>query len=161
MIGKIKPKSTSRHGPKPNSRAISRRCRDRPTFGGRERANQPSLVWIDDPISIRASLDDRTMSDTDAPAMSAPEPVAAPAPAPAAPVFDNAKVDELKLQATDKVQELYKKGKDKLDQVKNCQPLRSRASRPIPRVKMPSSSLTTSPPRPLLAVRPLRRQPQG
>lgn len=53
--------------------------------------------------------------------MSAPEPVAAPAPAPAAPVsaapvFDNAKVDELKLQATDKVQELYKKGKDKLDQ---------------------------------------------
>ena len=52
------------------------------------------------------------MSDTDAPAMSAPEPVAAPAPAPAAPVFDNAKVDELKLQATDKVQELYKKGKD-------------------------------------------------
>ena len=26
--------------------------------------------------------------------------------------------DELKLQATDKVQELYKKGKDKLDQVK-------------------------------------------
>ena len=58
------------------------------------------------------------MSDTDAPAMSAPEPVAAPAPAPAAPVFDNAKVDELKLQATDKVQELYKKGKDKLDQVK-------------------------------------------
>jgi len=123
--------------------------------------NQPSLVWIDDPTSIRASLDDRTMSDTDAPAMSAPEPVAAPAPAPAAPVFDNAKVDELKLQATDKVQELYKKGKDKLDQVKNCQPLRSRASRPIPRVKMPSSSLTTSPPRPLLAVRPLRRQPQG
>lgn len=67
------------------------------------------------------------MSDTDAPAMSAPEPVAAPAPAPApapaapvfdTPVFDNAKVDELKLQATDKVQELYKKGKDKLDQVK-------------------------------------------
>ena len=98
--------------------------------------------------------------------MSAPEPVAAPAPA-AAPAaapavsFDNAKVDELKSQATDKVQELYKKGKDKLDQVKNCQPLRSRASRPIPRVKMPSSSLTTSPPRPLLAVRPLRRQPQG
>ena len=36
----------------------------------------------------------------------------------APPVFDNAKVDELKLQATDKVQELYKKGKDKLDQVK-------------------------------------------
>ena len=58
------------------------------------------------------------MSDNEAPAMSAPEPVAAPAPAPAAPVFDNAKVDELKLQATDKVQELYKKGKDKLDQVK-------------------------------------------
>lgn len=65
-----------------------------------------------DPISIRATLDDRTMSDTEAPAMSAPD------PAPAAPVFDNAKVDELKLQATDKVQELYKKGKDKLDQVK-------------------------------------------
>ena len=87
----------------------------------------PTLVWIVDPISIRATLDDRTMSDTDAPAMSAPEPVAAPAPAPApapaapvfdTPVFDNAKVDELKLQATDKVQELYKKGKDKLDQVK-------------------------------------------
>ena len=67
------------------------------------------------------------MSDTEAPAMSAPDPAPA-APAPAAPVsappvsappvFDNAKVDELKLQATDKVQELYKKGKDKLDQVK-------------------------------------------
>ena len=75
-----------------------------------------------DPISIRATLDDRTMSDTEAPAMSAPDPAPA-APAPAAPVsappvFDNAKVDELKLQATDKVQELYKKGKDKLDQVK-------------------------------------------
>ena len=59
--------------------------------------------------------------------MSAPEPVAAPAaaPAPAAAAavsFDNAKVDELKSQATDKVQELYKKGKDKLDQV-NCQPI--------------------------------------
>ena len=51
--------------------------------------------------------------------MSAPEPVAAPAPAAAPAVsFDNAKVDELKSQATDKVQELYKKGKDKLDQVK-------------------------------------------
>ena len=61
------------------------------------------------------------MSDTEAPAMSAPEPVAAPAPAPAVS-FDNAKVDELKSQATDKVQELYKKGKDKLDQV-NCQPI--------------------------------------
>ena len=63
------------------------------------------------------------MSDTEAPAMSAPEPVAAPAPAAAPAVsFDNAKVDELKSQATDKVQELYKKGKDKLDQV-NCQPI--------------------------------------
>lgn len=113
MIGKNKPKSTSHF-------LISRRCLrcDGATFGGPERANR-----IVDPISIRATLDDRTMSDNEAPAMSAPEPVAAPAPAPAAPVsaapvFDNAKVDELKLQATDKVQELYKKGKDKLDQVK-------------------------------------------
>ena len=92
-----------------------------------------------DPISIRATLDDRTMSDTEAPAMSAPDPAPA-APAPAAPVsappvFDNAKVDELKLQATDKVQELYKKGKDKLDQVKivnrydRARPTRSLACR--------------------------------
>lgn len=78
----------------------------------RERANR-----VVDPISIRATLDDRTMSDTEAPAMSAPDPAPA-APVSAPPVFDNAKVDELKLQATDKVQELYKKGKDKLDQVK-------------------------------------------
>ena len=91
------------------------------------------------------------MSDNEAPAMSAPEPVAAPAPAPAAPVsaapvFDNAKVDELKLQATDKVQELYKKGKDKLDQVKivnrydRCLLYTSPSPRDVEESRMPSSA---------------------
>jgi hypothetical protein len=105
------------------------------------------------------------MSDTEAPAMSAPEPVAAPAPAPApaaAPAvsFDNAKVDELKSQATDKVQELYKKGKDKLDQV-NCQPIpRSVVAVPARDPAREDANLKPeliSPHLPYFAVRPLRR----
>ena len=97
------------------------------------------------------------MSDTEAPAMSAPEPVAAAAPAVS---FDNAKVDELKSQATDKVQELYKKGKDKLDQV-NCQPIsRSVVAVPARDPAREDANLKPeliSPHLPYFAVRPLRR----
>lgn len=95
------------------------------------------------------------MSDTEAPAMSAPEPVAAPAVS-----FDNAKVDELKSQATDKVQELYKKGKDKLDQV-NCQSIsRSVVAVPARDPAREDANLKPeliSPHLPYFAVRPLRR----
>ena len=114
---------------------------------------------IDAPFD--SNPDDLTMSDTEAPAMSAPEPVAAPAPAAAPAVsFDNAKVDELKSQATDKVQELYKKGKDKLDQV-NCQPiLRSVVAVPARDPAREDANLKPeliSPQLPYFAVRPLRR----
>ena len=112
---------------------------------------------IDAPFD--SNPDDLTMSDTEASAMSAPEPVAAPAPAPAVS-FDNAKVDELKSQATDKVQELYKKGKDKLDQV-NCQPIpRSVVAVPARDPAREDANLkpdVISPHLPYFAVRPLRR----
>ena len=110
---------------------------------------------IDAPFD--SNPDDLTMSDTEAPAMSAPEPVAAAAPAVS---FDNAKVDELKSQATDKVQELYKKGKDKLDQV-NCQPIsRSVVAVPARDPAREDANLkpdVISPHLPYFAVRPLRR----
>ena len=110
---------------------------------------------IDAPFD--SNPDDLTMSDTEAPAMSAPEPVAAAAPAVS---FDNAKVDELKSQATDKVQELYKKGKDKLDQV-NCQPIpRSVVAVPARDPAREDANLKPeliSPHLPYFAVRPLRR----